>query len=231
MDDDLTKLAKQHGTDKATEHRYTQHYHRHFSALRDDPVRLLEIGIGGYGDPNAGGHSLRMWREYFPKGQIVGLDYHPKPGVASDRIKTYHGSQGDPRAIAQIIDEAEGNQFDIIIDDGSHRPEHVIPTFWMLFQFVAPNGWYVVEDVQTSYWPIFGSPLAPATRQITTMEFFKSLIDGLNWEEMHAPAYSPTYTDLNVFGMHFYHNLIFIQKGDNREGSNFVKGNKLPWGG
>ncbi|WP_413991066.1 hypothetical protein ACMDCR_02815 [Labrys okinawensis] len=231
MDDELTKLAISHGTDKAIAHKYTQHYNRHFSPLRDYPIRLLEIGIGGYGEPDAGGHSLRMWRDYFPKAQIIGLDYYPKPGVAGKRIKTYTGSQGSPQALAKILDEIEGGEFDIIIDDGSHRPEHVIPSFWMLFQHVAPNGWYVVEDVQTSYWPIFGGSITPTANPQTTMEFFKSLIDGLNWEEMHAPGYSPNYTDLNIFGMHFYHNLIFIQKGDNQEGSNFVKENKLPWGG
>lgn len=229
MSDDLTQLALVHGTDKVTAHKYTQHYHRHFADLRAEPIKLLEIGIGGYDNPNFGGSSLRMWRDYFPKGQIVGLDYYPKPGVAGDRIKTYAGSQASPQTIAKILDDVEGNQFDIIIDDGSHRPEHVIATFWMLFQHVTTGGWYVIEDVQTSYWPGFGGVVAPHTRAPTSIEFFKTLIDGLNWEELHAPSYSPNYTDTNIVGMHFYHNLIFIQKGENKEGSNLVLNNKNPW--
>ncbi len=229
MVDDLTRLAIAHGTDKATDHRYTQHYHRHFSHLRNENVKLLEIGIGGYDNPDHGGSSLRMWRDYFPNGQIFGLDYYPKPGVGGDRIRTYSGSQASPQTIASILNDVEGGLFDIIIDDGSHRSEHVVATFHMLFQHVAPNGWYVVEDVQTSYWPTFGGFIHSHTRAPTTIEFFKTMIDGLNWEEMHIPGYSPNYTDINIIGMHFYHNLIFIQKGENNEGSNLVKNNKNPW--
>ena len=211
MQDDLTKLANLHGvdridaTDKAAGHSYTQHYHYHFSYMRSQKVRLLEIGIGGYENPNLGGSSLRMWKDYFPLGQIVGLDYYPKPGVAEDRIKTYAGSQASPLVIAEVLNGIEGKEFDIIIDDGSHRPEHVIATFWMLFQHVSPNGWYVIEDVQTSYWPSFGGAIAPQTRAPTTMEFFKSLIDGVNWEEVHQPGYDPTYMEKNILGLHFYH--------------------------
>jgi hypothetical protein len=228
MTNDLTRLAEMHGTDKFGGHRYTQHYHKHFKELRDQPVRLLEIGIGGYDKPDQGGASLRMWRDYFPQGNISGLDFYPKPGVASDRIKTYHGSQCSPVTIAQILADTEGGEFDIIIDDGSHRSEDVITSFRMLFQHVAPNGWYIVEDVQTSYWPTFGGSITPTPGAHTSMEFLKGLIDGLNWEEVHRPLYSPNYFDTHVFGIYFYHNLVFIQKGDNREGSNVLKNTLYP---
>ena len=57
MDDrpTLTDLAIQHQTDKWSSHYYTPHYEHHFKHLRDEPVNLLEIGVGGYQDPNAGG--------------------------------------------------------------------------------------------------------------------------------------------------------------------------------
>jgi hypothetical protein len=32
--------------------------------------------------------------------------------------------------------------------------------------------------------------------------------------------YQPSYTDRHVAAVHCYHNLVVIQKGDNREGSN-----------
>ena len=66
--DPLTALAIRHGTDKWGPHFYTPVYHELFAHLRDAAVRLLEIGIGGYGYQTVGGASLRMWADYFPRG-------------------------------------------------------------------------------------------------------------------------------------------------------------------
>jgi hypothetical protein len=52
------------------------------------------------------------------------------------------------------------------------------------------------------------------------MALFKRLADGLNYEEYRIPGYAPSYTDSHVVGVHFYHNLVFIAKGTNNEGSN-----------
>ncbi len=59
------------------------------------------------------------------------------------------------------------------------------------------------------------------------MGFFKSLVDGLNYEEFIKPGYVPSYYDKNIIAMTFYHNLVFIQKGKNNEGSNRVKNNMM----
>lgn len=37
-----------------------------------------------------------MWKEYFPRAQIVSLDYYDKTALQEDRIRIYHGSQDDP---------------------------------------------------------------------------------------------------------------------------------------
>lgn len=226
--DDLTLLSDRHGTDKSAAHNYTQHYHRHFAEMRDRPVNVLEIGIGGEDDPQSGGNSLRMWQDYFPRGQIVGLDIVPKPNVQGERIRTYQGSQADPVVIGKIVSDLNGGKFDIVIDDGSHRSEHVIASFYMLFQHVADGGWYVIEDMQTSYWTPYGGGLSSVDTHQASMPFFKSLVDGLNWQEMHRPGYQPNYFDMNIVGMHFYHNLLFIRKGANTEGSNVVANNVFP---
>jgi hypothetical protein len=49
------------------------------------------------------------------------------------------------------------------------------------------------------------------------MALVKRLIDGLNYVEFLDEAYEPTYTDLHVTAVSCYHNLVFIQKGHNRE--------------
>src|SRR6202034_3319751 len=83
---DLGTLALLYGTDKNGGHFYTQHYQRYFSHLRNQPIRLLEIGVGGYSDLNDGAASLRMWKRFFPKAQIVGIDLYDKTHFSEDRI-------------------------------------------------------------------------------------------------------------------------------------------------
>jgi demethylmacrocin O-methyltransferase len=56
----------------------------------------------------------------------------------------------------------------------------------------------------------------------TSVNFLKSLVDCLNYEEFTLEGYKPSYFDRHIVGMHFYHNLAFIQKGDNDEGSNWL---------
>ncbi|GAB2771420.1 hypothetical protein GCM10027020_25660 [Nocardioides salsibiostraticola] len=213
---DLTELGRHFGTDKATTHHYTQHYQRHFAHLREHEFNLLEIGIGGARREGKGGASLRMWSWFFEKAQIVGLDIEDKSFVAKKRIHIYRGDQTDPVVLNKL--HAERGPFQVIIDDGSHRPDHVRATFEVLFPLLAPDGIYAIEDTQTSYWPEAGGSEDLHDRS-TSMNLVKDLLDGLNYEEYVDEDYQPTYTDQHVVGVYAYHNLVFIQKGRNVEGT------------
>jgi demethylmacrocin O-methyltransferase len=78
---------------------------------------------------------------------------------------------------------------------------------------------YAIEDTQTSYFPRWGGSF-DLDEKSTTMGLVKSLIDGLNYEEWSDADYTPTYSDLHVVAVHCYHNLVVLEKGSNREGSN-----------
>jgi demethylmacrocin O-methyltransferase len=52
------------------------------------------------------------------------------------------------------------------------------------------------------------------------MDMVKDLVDGLNHEELLVEGHEPSYTDTHVRAVHCYHNLVVIEKGDNREGTN-----------
>jgi demethylmacrocin O-methyltransferase len=212
----LTALAQETGTDKWGRHYYTPHYQRHLEHLRDQKIVVLEIGIGGYAHTGKGGQSLRMWKHFFPHAQIIGLDIHDKSFVEEERITTYQGSQVDPAVLERIV--ADHGRPHVVIDDGSHRPEHIRETFRLLFPLLVDDGVYAIEDTQTSYWPFWGGSM---DRQdpTTTMALVKDLIDGLNHEEFLDRGYQPTYSDTHVTGVSAYHNLVFVQKGRNREGS------------
>ena len=109
---------------------------------------------------------------------------------------------------------------DIIIDDGSHLNEHVIKTFQILFPKLKNGGIYVIEDTQTAYWPDYGGDSENLNNPSTMMNFFKMLTDCVNHEEFLKKNYTPSYFDENIVSIQFYHNLIFVFKGLNNEGSN-----------
>jgi tetrahydromethanopterin S-methyltransferase subunit B len=218
----LDTLALINSTDKNTYHRYTQHYARYLARFRKARVVVLEIGIGGMDDngnydaPHLGGGSLRMWRTYFPRGRIYGIDIYDKSPHDERRIKTFQGSQADTAFLQRVLDVT--GPPDIVIDDGSHRCDHIITSFEYLFPRMKERGVYVVEDLQTSYWPSYGGDDQDPDRPGTAMGYFKNLVHGLNYEERPSRKDSPTYYDRNILGINFYHNILFIAKGPNTEG-------------
>ena len=152
---DPRALATLYGSDKWGHHWYAQHYATHFAPLRRRRLNLIEIGIGGYDDPAAGGASLRMWKRFFPRGRIFGIDLHDKSALEERRITTFCGSQADSEFLRDVVRRI--GRIDIVIDDGSHRNEHVLEIIRVLFPLLAPGGVYVVEDTQCSYWERMGS--------------------------------------------------------------------------
>lgn len=215
VSNNLIQLAKVFGTDKWNAHWYAQHYQSHFQSLRHKKLKILEIGVGGDTDPKSGGASLRMWKKYFPNSHIYSIDIHDKSALQENRIKIFHGSQADEGLLADIHNQV--GPFDIIIDDGSHLNEHVLQTFKYLFPLLRVGGIYAAEDIQTSYWPNYGGDSINLNNPKTSIGFFKSLVDSLNHVEFDKISYQPNYYDRNIVAMHFYHNLVFIYKGNNDE--------------
>jgi demethylmacrocin O-methyltransferase len=205
-----TTLAKLYGTDKSGIHSYTEHYSKHLTLLKNKKLNLLEIGVGGYDNPDAGGSSLKMWKKYFRRGNIFSIDIYDKSRLQEKRIKIFKGSQIDIGFLNNVV--AEIGQIDIIIDDGSHINQHVIESFKFLFPKLKGGGIYVIEDTQTSYWEEYGGDSNNLQNSLTMMNFFKSLTDGLNYKEFRGSDYEVSYYDTNISSIHFYHNMIFIYK-------------------
>ena len=213
---DLGELSVRHGSDKwGTLHWFTPHYERHLRDLRNEPIRILEIGIGGYKDPDSGGQSLLMWKSYFPRGIITGIDIFAKHGLDQARIRTVQGDQNDPTFLQTLA--TQHGPFDIIIDDGSHINEHILTSFNTLFPHLRPGGFYVIEDLATTYWPGFGGAEGPVSPPHTSIGMLKSLLDHLHYQERPGDPGDPPAE--HIVGVHAYHNLAFIEKGVNAEGA------------
>jgi hypothetical protein len=212
--ENLTSIAERFGTDKAGLHDYTAFYEDLLGHRRHVPMKLLEIGVGGDDNTAVGGHSLRMWRDYFPQGTIVGLDLYDKTRFESDRIHIEIGDQSDP-AVLRRINEKYG-PFDVIVDDGSHLSAHVITTFEVLFPMLVPGGVYTIEDLQTSYWPSWGGSLLRRSRW-TSMGYLKDKADRLNFADFRTPRFTPTQFDLDIVEIRFRHNIAAVVKRSERD--------------
>lgn len=182
---------------------YFPAYERHFAPWRGRSVTFLEIGV-------AKGGSLPMWRRYFgPMAKIVGIDIDKKcksfegPGVAV-RI----GDQSDPGFLQSLIDEF--GPFDVVLDDGSHKMEHVRGSFTFLYPLIPKNGVYMVEDLHTAYWPEYGGG---RDNPETFINYAKDLIDELNADHSRG-AISPTPFTRQTWSICCYDSLIAFEKGD-----------------
>jgi spermidine synthase len=110
-------------------------------ALRFRAIRLLEIGIGE-------GGSLRYFEDYFenPDSVFVGLDQHLPLNAVEFKTNT-HALIGDQNNEARLREIGEQfGPFDVIIDDGAHTRKETETTFNALFRYLAPGGYYFIED-------------------------------------------------------------------------------------
>ncbi|HYN86095.1 MAG TPA: hypothetical protein VER32_12680 [Pyrinomonadaceae bacterium] len=143
----LAEIAGRYDTDKAVHTHYLRNYEEYFGPLRGEPVRLLELGIKR-------GGSLLLWRDYFERGLVVGLDVEPaRLEDPTGRVRTYQGMQQDTELLDRIARECAPEGFDIVIDDCSHIGALTRVSFWHIFEHhLKPGGVYVVEDWGTGYW-------------------------------------------------------------------------------
>ncbi|HEX5615434.1 MAG TPA: class I SAM-dependent methyltransferase [Acidimicrobiia bacterium] len=198
----LAWLAAVHGSDKgAISHNYVEAYRTHLAPLRRRRVSVLEIGIWQ-------GASLAMWRDYFPRGDIVGIDIEEKD-VPGPRITTLVGDQGDVEFLASLERFAP---FDLVVDDGSHRAEHIVASFGALFPMLRNGGVYVIEDLQTSYHPGYGG--GPPGTPGTGIDLVKQLVDAVHrahvrdGDDLDVPAAARS----AVRAVHVYEKIAFIEK-------------------
>jgi predicted O-methyltransferase YrrM len=179
---DLCRLAAAHDTDKGQG--YTQVYDRWLAHVREQRLRVLEIGLYN-------GGSLRMWRDYLPNAVLHGIDIDARTLAYQDEVPNSQVrlvDQGDAGALEALIAELGGN-YDFILDDGGHTMEQQIVSFEVLWPTIMPGGIYVIEDIATAYFADYGGGDLRAPD--TSIDYAKDLVDAVNRDHaLHPPGAS-----------------------------------------
>jgi hypothetical protein len=164
----LDEIGIHYGTDKASvftrtyakPHGYLRHMEKFFEPMREKPIKLVEIGVGG-------GESICTWLEYFSWSFVIGIDRvhstnkwntpkkfgNPPGGIplsVEDRYAFMAADQNDPTFWACFAADVR-ETVDIAIDDGSHEPAGIITAFNGLWPLIKPGGLYCIEDLACGF--------------------------------------------------------------------------------
>ena len=202
---DLKDLAKYHKSNKY-DLGYIDIYEKYFRSIKDKNLNILEIGIDK-------GPSLKVWSEYFKNSNIAALDIVPID-LQFKNAEIFCGDQTDENFLKSIVNKFK--YFDIIIDDGSHISNHVIKSFNFLFEHLSVGGLYIIEDLHYSYYPRYGGSRINLNKKNTSLNFLKSLVDSLNYENYDRPFYKKSKFNGKINSINFYQNCAVLKKGDSK---------------
>lgn len=151
----LIDIVNNSKTDKNTGHSYLELYHNLLKNKRESAKNVLEVGIGDFGEKNGG--SIKMWRDYFTKAIIYGLDILPISRVMDeiindDRIILYTEKDAYNEDLFKNEFLNKNIKFDFMLDDGPHTLESMIKFIKLYSQIMEDDGILIIEDVQSISW-------------------------------------------------------------------------------
>lgn len=156
----LVQLGMKYGTDKVS-HGFCKYYDKILSNIRGSATQIMEIGVFF-------GASIRMWKEYFNKAVIHGVDhftgkqgngtsfndpmkyYNEIKNNPDPRIILHNVNQSDSKAMTILASKFSNASFDVILDDGSHIMYDQQISLAILFKLLKPGGIFIIEDIHCS---------------------------------------------------------------------------------
>lgn len=128
-------------SDKWFWHHYIPFYESFFKDRTFSSI--AEIGIFK-------GDSVRWLLNRFPSATVLGGDILPQQESwpTDARFRFEQIDQGNTEDLLRFF---AANQFDLVIEDGSHYPQHQINSILIGLPSVKSNGIYIVEDIHSSH--------------------------------------------------------------------------------
>ena len=163
MKTELCELFEKYYSDKCPQlglHSYSPVYYEYLSGYKETFLDIIEIGVGNkelmsryLGENYQIGASLKAWRDFFINANVYGLDIRKDVLFNEDRLACFYTDQGSEIELENSISEIkkykgdESHLFDLIVDDGSHRFDHISTSFNCFSKCVKLGGFYIIEDV------------------------------------------------------------------------------------
>ena len=186
----LCNICSRTGTDKSPftinnghRHPYTTPYSLFFEPLKNKPIKFAEIGIFR-------GASVLAWRIFFSRARIYGFDVDMEamkyvrdlnlPGVFLDQMDA---TKTDSMESVFQRYMADGELFDVIIDDALHEVGQQAVTIRTCMNKLKQGGLLIIEDIFRSQ---------DHADYLKVMEEVKDLISFSSFIQCeHADRYSP----------------------------------------
>mmetsp|Transcript_16561 Transcript_16561/g.27900 ORF Transcript_16561/g.27900 Transcript_16561/m.27900 type:complete len:259 (-) Transcript_16561:79-855(-) len=178
-------LGKQARTDKTfharmgKRHFYQTMYGIFLAPMRHRPLKLFEIGLGCEATTKSA--SATLWRKLLPKGDLWFAEYNStcvdilRKKRMLMGINVVVGDQGEPASLDRWIRKSGGN-FDVIIDDGSHKSRHIFTSFQALWPTLKPGGLYFIEDLQVGRSPKLFNQTDPIVFSEVVQDWIEQLL-------------------------------------------------------
>mmetsp|Transcript_44061 Transcript_44061/g.136513 ORF Transcript_44061/g.136513 Transcript_44061/m.136513 type:complete len:357 (-) Transcript_44061:363-1433(-) len=119
-------------------------YQRHFASWVGQEMALAEVGVQS-------GGSILMWKAVLGKKCVIyGIDINPACQQFMDHATSITiMDQGDMNAWKSFFTtlQTTGRALDILVDDGSHLPQHMALTLHAAFPHIKAGGYVAVEDI------------------------------------------------------------------------------------
>ena len=148
----LDYLFHEYGSDKANIFKPNQHqghgfsiyYEKKLEKYKNRNINILEIG-------SYAGASAAAFSKYLPKSKVYCFDVNISNfKYKSKNINVYgidiKNQKKVIKTLNKIFSEQNFNQFDLIIDDGSHNLSDILNSLKIFLKYVKNKGLYIIED-------------------------------------------------------------------------------------
>ena len=148
----LDELFHYYGSDKANTfiktnnegHGYSRFYSKHLENLRNKKINILEIG-------SFSGASAAAFTKYFTKSNVFCFDINISNfEYTSNKINVYGLNSNNESKVKKILNKIFNqyhfDNFDLIIDDGSHNLKDILLNLNFFFKYLKNEGNYIIED-------------------------------------------------------------------------------------
>ena len=188
----LDKLFHFYGSDKANifkidnsqGHGFSKYYIQHLEKKRNKQLNILEVG-------SFSGASAAAFKKYFPNSRVFCFDINiSKFKYFSKKINVYgldiNNREKVKNTLKKIFSKYQFENFDLIIDDGSHKLSDILFSLNFFFKVLKHGGLFVIEDFKhpnyfDHYKDIEDIFIDELINKLNKKEFFNSLV--LNKED------------------------------------------------